>query len=403
MTNEFKIKALVEENSLIANRLLSSAKTEFWRASKELTSEMQKVVATARFTMTIMCIVVIAFVAGSFIVWFVLQRRVFRRLDHMRNALRVYAENRERSLADPRPDEIGEISSTLIDYMEVIDQSELNLTEKTEALEQLSSKLAKYLSPQVYDSIFSGKQEVKVASTRKKLTVFFSDIAGFTETADRLESEELTQLLNHYLTEMSKIALAHGATIDKYVGDAILIFFGDPETKGVREDALACVKMAVAMRERMRDLEKLWRQSGIENPLFCRMGIHTGYCTVGNFGSEDRMDYTIIGGAVNTASRLETLAEPGQILISYETFAHVKDKFHCEKHGETKVKGIAYPVDTYLVKDSYENLSQNRNRILEEHHGLKLDLNFDAMNLDDQHHAAEVLRRALNRLEDHED
>jgi len=403
LTNEFKIKALVEENSLIANRLLSSAKTEFWSASQELTSEIQQVVATARFTMTIMCIVVIAFVAGSFFVWFVLQRRVFRRLDHMRNALRVYAENRERSLADPRPDEIGEISSTLIDYMEVIDQSELNLTEKTEALEQLSSKLAKYLSPQVYDSIFSGKQEVKVASTRKKLTVFFSDIAGFTETADRLESEELTQLLNHYLTEMSKIALAHGATIDKYVGDAILIFFGDPETKGVREDALACVKMAVAMRERMRELEKLWRQSGIENPLLCRMGIHTGYCTVGNFGSEDRMDYTIIGGAVNTASRLETLAEPGQILISYETFAHVKDKFHCEKHGEAKVKGIAYPVDTYLVNDSYENLSQHRNRFLEEHLGMKLEINFDAMNSNDQHHAAEVLRRALNWLEDNKD
>ena len=403
LANEFKIKALVEENSLIANRLLSSAKTEFWRASKELTSEIQHVVATARFTMTLMCFVVIAFVAGSFFVWFVLQRRVFRRLDHMRNALRVYAENRERSLADPLPDEIGEISSTLIDYMEVIDQNEFNLTEKTEALEQLSSKLAKYLSPQVYDSIFSGKQEVEVASTRKKLTVFFSDIAGFTETADRLESEELTQLLNHYLTEMSKIALTHGATIDKYVGDAILIFYGDPETKGVREDALACVEMAVAMRERIRDLEKLWRQSGIENPLLCRMGIHTGYCTVGNFGSEDRMDYTIIGGAVNTASRLETLAEPGQILISYETFAHVKDKFHCEKHGEAKVKGIAYPVDTYLVNDSYENLSQFQNRFLEEHHSMKVDLNFDAMNSDDKHHAADVLRRALNWLEDNKD
>jgi class 3 adenylate cyclase len=403
LANEFKIKALVEENSLIANRLLSSAKTEFWRASEELTAEIQQVVATARFTMTVMGIVVVAFVAGSFLVWFVMQRRIFRRLDHMRNALRAYAENRDRSLADPRSDEIGEISSTLIDYMEVIDQSELDLTEKTEAMEQLSSKLAKYLSPQVYDSIFSGKQEVKVASTRKKLTVFFSDIAGFTETADRLESEELNQLLNHYLTEMSKIALAHGATIDKYVGDAILIFFGDPETKGVREDALACVKMAVAMRERMRDLEILWRQSGIEKPLLCRMGIHTGYCTVGNFGSEDRMDYTIIGGAVNTASRLETLAESGQILISYETFAHVKDKFHCEKHGEAKVKGIAYPVDTYLVNDSYENLSMHRNRFLEEHHGIKVDLDFDAMNSEDQHHAAEVLRRALKRLEDNND
>ena len=106
---------------------------------------------------------------------------------------------------------------------------------------------------------------------------------------------------------MSKIALEHGATIDKYVGDAIVIFFGDPETRGVEADALACVKMAIAMRERMRELEKIWRTSGIENPLKCRIGINTGYCTVGNFGSEDRMDYTIIGGSVNLILPFQSL------------------------------------------------------------------------------------------------
>ncbi|HSG64645.1 MAG TPA: GAF domain-containing protein, partial [Gammaproteobacteria bacterium] len=131
--------------------------------------------------------------------------------------------------------------------------------EQNRMLESLSTKLSKYLSPQVYSSIFTGSQSVEISAKRKKLTVFFSDIAGFTETADKLESEDLTQLLNHYLTEMSQIALAHGATIDKYVGDAIVIFFGDPETRGVREDALACVKMAIAMRERLRELAGIWR------------------------------------------------------------------------------------------------------------------------------------------------
>ena len=113
---------------------------------------------------------------------------------------------------------------------------------------------AKYLAPQVYSSIFAGRQDVRIASQRKKLTICFSDIAGFTETADKMESEELTQLLNHYLTEMSKIASEYGATIDKYVGDAILMFFGDPETRGVKEDALACVTMALAMQNRMDEL-----------------------------------------------------------------------------------------------------------------------------------------------------
>jgi len=125
------------------------------------------------------------------------------------------------------------------------------VSEKNRALELLSTKLSKYLSPQVYSSIFVGQRNVEIASTRKKLTVFFSDIADFTATTDDLESEELTSLLNRYLTEMSKIALMHGATIDKYIGDAILVFFGDPETKGVKEDALACVDMAIAMQRRV--------------------------------------------------------------------------------------------------------------------------------------------------------
>ncbi len=277
-------------------------------------------------------------------------------------------------------------------------QREQELANKSNALEQLSSQLAKYLSPQVYESIFTGRQEVKVASHRKKLTVFFSDIAGFTETADRLESEELTQLLNQYLTEMSRIALDHGATIDKYVGDAIIIFFGDPESRGVKEDALACVNMAIAMRDRMRDLEALWRDTGIERPLKCRIGINTGFCTVGNFGSEDRMDYTIIGGGVNLASRLEKAATPGEILISYETYALVKEEIDCREHGDVTVRGIAYPVATYQVIDSYAKLGKSPGRIREDHPYLKLNVDLKAMSEQERSEAAVILRRTLDQI-----
>jgi len=223
------------------------------------------------------------------------------------------------------------------------------LAEQSERMEALSKQLAKYLSPQVYQSIFEGRQEVKITSKRKKLTVFFSDIADFTEIADRLESEDLTGMLNQYLTEMSDIALKHGATIDKYVGDAIVIFFGDPESRGVTEDALACVRMAIEMQDRMTELQHVWREAGIAKPVKCRMGIHTDFCTVGNFGSNDRLDYTIIGSGVNTASRLETLAKPGSILISFETYSQVKNEIKCASNGEVNVKGIAYPVSTYEV------------------------------------------------------
>jgi class 3 adenylate cyclase len=277
-------------------------------------------------------------------------------------------------------------------------QREESLAEKSAALETLSSKLAKYLAPQVYDSIFAGRQEVRIASQRKKLTVCFSDIAGFTETTDKLESEDLTQLLNLYLTEMSKIALAYGATIDKYVGDAIVMFFGDPETRGVKEDALQCVKMALAMQKRIDELSADWRNAGIEAPLRSRIGIHTGFCTVGNFGSEDRMDYTIIGGAVNLASRLEHEAEPGSVLISFETYAQVKDEIECAEQGQIRVKGIAYPIMTYRVIDLKSSLVAPRPGIRAELPHLRLEAEPERMSADERERAAAALRDALDRI-----
>lgn len=274
-----------------------------------------------------------------------------------------------------------------------IKQREQDLTEKSNALVALSSKLAKYLAPQVYDSIFTGQQEVKIVSKRKKLTVCFSDLVGFTEITDKMESEDLTHLLNHYLTEMSKIALQYGATIDKYVGDAIVMFFGDPTTLGVKEDALACAQMAIAMQKRVGELAEEWRNSGIETPLCCRIGIHTGYCTVGNFGSDDRMDYTMIGGTVNLASRLEHEAPPGGVLISFETYAHVKDDVRCEERGHVQVKGIAQPVATYVAVGLKQDAEQDGTA------HLRLELDANRMSDDERKAAADELRRALGMLE----
>ena len=295
-------------------------------------------------------------------------------------------------------DELGALAANVNKMAEELKQREEELAVKTNALEQLSNQLAKYLSPQVYELIFTGRSKVAVASRRKKLTIFFSDLEGFTETTERLESEDLTQLLNHYLTEMSKIALRFGGTIDKYVGDAILIFFGDPDSQGVKADALACVSMAIAMRKRMRELDSVWRASGIEKPPRCRTGINTGFCTVGNFGSEDRMDYTIIGSGVNLARKLEQMAPPGEILVSYETYAHVKDEVCCEVRGEINVKGISHAVATYQVIDLYDNLAKSRDLIHEESARLKLDIDMEAMSTKERGDAVTVLQRAVDRL-----
>jgi PAS domain S-box-containing protein len=319
---------------------------------------------------------------------------------------------RHRSLSEPHVQQRGEgrwilvsehrtsDGGTVAIYSDItnIKHRELELADKTQALERLSNQLAKYLSPQIYESIFSGRQEVKLDSRRRKLTVFFSDIVGFTETADRLESEELTGLLNHYLSEMSDIALAHGATIDKYVGDAMLIFFGDPESNGVKQDALQCARMALAMQQRMGELQKTWLDSGVGQPLRCRMGINTGFCTVGNFGSENRMDYTIIGSGVNLASRLETAARPGEILISHETYALIRDEFHCEERGQISVRGISYPVTSYALVAERDAKVEPAGTVDVPYPNFSLHLDPANMSDSERNEAVRRLRDALDKL-----
>jgi PAS domain S-box-containing protein len=269
---------------------------------------------------------------------------------------------------------------------------------KNEQLQALSNKLAKYLSRQVYTSIFEGKRDVKIESYRKKLTVFFSDIHGFTELTDRVESEVLTNVLNRYLNEMSKIAIDHGGTIDKYIGDAIMIFFGDPETLGEKQDAIACVKMALEMKQKLIELRMDWDAMGIATPLRIRMGINTGFCTVGNFGSEERLDYTIVGGPVNLASRLESAAAVDEILISGDTFSLIKDVIECEEGEELKVKGIAYPVKTYVVKGVIADRKKKNEQLKAESKGFNLSINFNELNYTEKLYARNMLEKALAKL-----
>jgi class 3 adenylate cyclase/PAS domain-containing protein len=272
------------------------------------------------------------------------------------------------------------------------------VSEKNRMLESLSAKLSKYLSPQLYKSIFSGEKSVEVASQRKKLTVFFSDIAGFTETTDLLESEELTNLLNQYLREMSVIALEYGATIDKFIGDAIMVFFGDPESKGVRADAIACVEMAIAMQQRMRDLQAEWRERGQEHVFQLRIGINTGFCTVGNFGSDDRVDYTIIGNEVNLAARLQSHADLGGILLAHETYSLVKDAVLAEETGTITVKGFSTPVRTYRVVGLHDGSGIQGRIIRQEQDGLLLIIDQKKLTAESRTDAIRALQEAANRL-----
>ncbi|WP_457108686.1 adenylate/guanylate cyclase domain-containing protein [Methylobacterium sp. P5_C11] len=276
----------------------------------------------------------------------------------------------------------------------LIDRMNRELTESNGFLASISVQIAKYISPQVYKSIFSGERDVSVTTERKKLTIFFSDIKDFTATTERLQPEELTALLNEYLTEMTAIALKHGGTVDKYIGDAILVFFGDPDTMGVREDAQACVRMAIEMQQRLGQLNARWRRSGIERPFQARIGINTGYCNVGNFGSDERMDYTIIGAEANLAARLQAAAAPGGITLSYETYALVSDIVQASPRDPIHMKGISREVVPYAIEGHLT--AEVPEKIFSEHaRGIDFYIDVDALEAEG---AARLRKRLLDAL-----
>ena len=274
----------------------------------------------------------------------------------------------------------------------------IELQQQQNEQKNLSHKVAKYISPQIWESIFSGSKEVKLETQRKKLVVFFSDIKGFTQLSEQIESEALTELLNNYLTEMTNIALKYGGTIDKYIGDSIMVFFGDPKTQGAKKDTLACVAMAIEMKKHMKVLRQKWRSQGVQTPLEIRMGINTGYCTVGNFGTEARMDYTIIGKEVNMASRLESAAEAGEILLSHESYALVQDKIICREKGQISVKGFSRPVPVFQAVDFRHNLAAKSTFLEHELPGFSMYMDTNRINNYDREKIATALEHAATKL-----
>jgi class 3 adenylate cyclase len=153
--------------------------------------------------------------------------------------------------------------------------------------------------------------------------------------------------LNDYLTEMAAIAERWGGTVAKFVGEAMLVFFGAPVSLGERDDARRAVGMALEMRRRVEALSARWAEQGILVPASLRAGINTGVASVGNFGSAQRMDYTVIGNQVNLAARIHSRCEPDSVLISHSTWGLVSDQVECAQQGEIRVKGIHYPIMVY--------------------------------------------------------
>ncbi len=207
------------------------------------------------------------------------------------------------------------------------------------------NQLRRYLSPKLTEKILSSGDTFGTEPKRKMMTVVFTDIRGFSSLADSLEPEELFHLLDRYLSEMIKIVYRHDGTLNKIMGDGLVIFFGDPIP--MEDHVERAVRMAIDMQKKIADLKDEWRQYGHE--LGVGIGINTAFMSIGNIGSDMHRDYTVIGNQVNVASRLETQAKADQILISQRTYSKIKDVVEVEEMGNISVKGIHDPVKTYNV------------------------------------------------------
>jgi adenylate cyclase len=217
-----------------------------------------------------------------------------------------------------------------------------------EQVEQLRryNELRRYLSPKLSEIILSRGNILGAAPQRKMMTVVFSDIRNFTSFTENLEPEELFPLMDKYLSEMTKIIHEYDGTLNKIIGDGLLVFYGDPIP--MTDHAQRAVKMAIDMQKKVVELRDDWLEYG--HDFGVGIGINTGYMTVGNIGSDIHKDYTVIGNQVNVASRLESLAKAGQILVSQRTYSKVKSLVEVEKVGVIQVQGLRDPVVTYNVK-----------------------------------------------------
>lgn len=220
-------------------------------------------------------------------------------------------------------------------------------------LEHISRDLGMYLSPQVLDQIFVDKIQEQIKTKKKYLTIFMSDIVNFTKTVNKADSaglnQQLNEELNEYLSAMTKIAFEYGGTVNKYIGDAIMIVFGDPSSSGSKQDAIRAVRMAYKMLTELAALNQKLKVMRYDGQLKVRIGICSGYANVGNYGSEFHMDYTVVGSVVNLASRLHDIAEPNTIIVTSSTRKLVQNDFRISDYGQHKIQGFDDKIQTWKI------------------------------------------------------
>jgi adenylate cyclase len=238
------------------------------------------------------------------------------------------------------------------EHLEQVDRLNRQLEARVE--EQMAElvrtgELKRFLPHQVAEGLLAGQLSMSEGFERRRLTLLFADMVGFTDLSDTLDPEELAEVLNEYLREMTAVTVRHGGNLDNYIGDGLMVLFGAPNRAEESDQAWAALQAAFAMKARAEELTASIRDRGIPADLRVRIGVNTGHCIVGVFGSDIMRAYKAVGFAVNVASRLQSEAEPGTVLAGFRTYALVKDRVQAKPREPLKLKGAARPVEAWEI------------------------------------------------------
>jgi class 3 adenylate cyclase len=363
------MKQHLDEEHPISHELEAHARDLIRLASERRDQTLAEVLGTNRTSLVLLSVAALASVALALVLGYVLAWSIVRPVgeldDHMG---RISRGQFEREITVPNRDEFQALAEKANEMMRALAHARAELVGQHDAvkaqatsLEELnrdlearvraqvdeierSRRLSSYLAPQVVRAITSGQSTHAMGNARKQLTMVFADIRGFTDFSDVAEPEEVISFLNAYLSRMTDLVFKYEGTLDKFLGDGMLVFFNDPLPQP--DHARRAVQMAIDMHEHAREVRQDWH---VDTPFSLGVGISTGFVTVGTIGSEHRMEYTVVGTQVNLAARLVTVAEPGQIIISQRTFELVRDMVDVEQIGPLTVKGFQRPITAYNV------------------------------------------------------
>ena len=245
--------------------------------------------------------------------------------------------NLDQKIEIKRKDEIGDLTDAFNDMAKGLQEREF-----------IRQTFQKFVHKDIANELLSNPDMIKVGGERKKVTVIFTDIRGFTPLSESMKPEDLIGLLNSYYGQLLPIIDRNGGVLDKFIGDAMMIVFGTPLQKD--DDSLRAVRTGIEIREKLKELNSKREKDGMA-PVIMGIGINTGYVVAGNIGSEERMEYTVLGDAVNVAARIEGQSRTGEVMISEETYREVKDKIKVSGEVDhVSLKGKSKPMNIYTVE-----------------------------------------------------